>query len=337
MTATGAPPLADLVQTFFRRHLITTRGVSPHTLHAYRDAIRSLLAFAAARARSSVPELSVDDLGRDTVLSFLEYLEQKRGNASVTRNARLAAIHSLCRFIATEDPSSLSVCQQVLAIPYKRTPSRAVTCLARADIEHLLTSVDRSTPLGRRDVALLQFLYNTGARAQEVVDVRLPAVRFEAPPQVRIFGKGRKERLCPLWPETIELLRVTLKDRGVQPMDDASLFVNATGRPLTRFGLGFIVQARAAAAAASRPTLAKTRVTPHTFRHTTALHLLQSGVELNVVRSWLGHASIETTHRYIEIDLQMKRAAIEACEPPGLSSLPPAWKDPDLLTWLDGL
>jgi integrase/recombinase XerC len=337
MTATGARPLADLIQGFFRRYLITTRAVSPHTLHAYRDAIRSLLAFAATHVRSSVPELTIDDLGRDTVLSFLEHLEDKRRNAPVTRNARLAAIHSLYRFVGAEDPSCLSVCNQVLAIPYKRTPSRAVTCLAREDIEHLLASVDRSTALGRRDVAILQFLYNTGARAQEVVGVRVPAVRFDAPPQVRLFGKGRKERLCPLWPETVDLLHTMLKDRGVQPTDDTHLFVNATRRPLTRFGLGFIVHSRVAAAARSRPALAKIRITPHTFRHTTALHLLQSGVELNVVRSWLGHASINTTHAYIEVDLQMKRAAIKACEPPGLSAAAPTWKDPDLLTWLDGL
>ena len=337
MKSSNATPLPDLIQAFFRRYLISTRGVSPHTLHAYRDTIRNLLAFAAARTRSSVPKLSIDDLGRDTILAFLEHLEQKQKNSPVTRNARLAAIHSLYRFMAAEDPTSLSVCHQILAIPYKRTPSRAVTCLARADIEHLLTSVDRSTALGRRDVALMQFLYNTGARAQEVVDLRLPAVRFEPPAQVRLFGKGRKERLCPLWSETIELLHITLKERALKTTDDAPLFVNATGRCLTRFGLGFIVRARAAEAAISRPTLAKTRITPHTFRHSTALHLLQSGVELNVVRSWLGHASINTTHGYIEIDLQMKRAAIDACEPPGLNTSPPTWKDPDLLTWLDGL
>jgi site-specific recombinase XerD len=329
--------LPSVIQTFFRQHLIATRGVSPHTVHAYRDAIRGLLVFAAERCSRSVVDLRFDDLGRDTVLAFLEALEQKRGNAAVTRNARLAAIHSLCRFVALEDPTSLAVCQQVLAIPYKRTPSRPVTCLARADIEHLLGCIDRSTTRGRRDIALLQFMYNTGARAQEVVDLRIPAVRFESPPQVRLFGKGRKERLCPLWPETIDLLRATLKDRNVQLTKETPLFVNAAGRPLTRFGLGHIVRERAATAAVSKPTLSKMRITPHTFRHSTALHLLQSGVELNVVRSWLGHASIETTHSYIEVDLQMKRAAIEACEPPGIKTVTPAWKDPDVLAWLEAL
>ncbi len=329
--------LSDLIQTFFRRHLILTRGVSPHTLHAYRDAIRGLLTFAAARCGCSVVNLTIDDLGRDTILAFLEDLETRRGNMAVTRNARLAAIHSLFRFIAAEDPAAVALCGHVLASPYKRTPARPVMCLARADIEHLLNTIDRSTVLGRRDLAGLQFLYNTGARAQEVVDLRLPAVRFEAPTQVRLLGKGRKERLCPLWSETVDLLRAMLRDRGVSATDDVPLFVNALGRPLTRFGLRHIVRMRVAAAAASRPALSRTAITPHTFRHTTALHLLQAGVELNVVRSWLGHASIETTHAYIEIDLQMKRIALEACQPPTLKSLRPLWTTPDLLTWLEAL
>ena len=335
MTATL--PLATLIQTFFRRHLLVTRGVSPHTLRAYRDAIRALLVFASATARRAVVDLTLDDVGRATVLSFLDDLETRHGNAAVTRNARLAAIHSLYRFIAAEDPAVTAVAHQVLAIPYKRTPARSITCLTRADVEHVLEAVDRSTPLGRRDLALLQFLYNTGARAQEVVDLRLPAVRFDAPAQVRLLGKGRKERLCPLWTETTALLRAMLKDRAVSVTDDQPLFVNATGRPLTRFGLRHIVRTRIELAARSRPSLAKVRISPHTFRHTTALHLLQSGVELNVVRSWLGHASIETTHAYIEIDLQMKRAALEACQPPDLDSPPPSWREPDLLTWLEAL
>jgi len=329
--------LAELIQAFFRQHLIGTRGVSPHTIHAYRDAIRGLLTFAAARAHRGVVALSLDELDRGTVLAFLEHLEQQRGNAAVTRNARLAALHSLYRFIAAEDPTTLGVCQQVLGIPYKRTPARPVTCLARADVEHLLGTIGRATVRGRRDVALLQFLYNTGARAQEVVEVRLPAVRFEAPAQVRLLGKGRKERLCPLWAETVALLRAMLADRGVRPEADVPLFVNAIGHPLTRFGLRHIVRARVAAAVVARPTLAQTRISPHTFRHTTALHLLQAGVELNAVRSWLGHASIETTHAYVEVDLQMKRAALDACAPPRLTSRAPTWTTPDLLTWLEAL
>ena len=208
MTVSGSVSLADLVQAFFRRHLIATRDVSPHTVHAYRDAIRSLLTFAAARSARSVVKLSVDNLGRDTVLAFLEHLERQRGNAAATRNARLAAIHSLHRFIAVEDPTALAVCQQVLSIPYKRTSSRAVTCLARADIEHLLISIDRSTALGRRDVALLQFLYNTGARAQEVVDLRLSALRFDAPAKCDCWARvGRSGCVRFGWRQSISCVR----------------------------------------------------------------------------------------------------------------------------------
>src|SRR3954469_15773457 len=226
----GVSAVSNLIQAFFRQHLIMTRDASPHTVHAYRDAIRGLLSFAAMRSGRTVVDLVIDDLGRETVLAFLEHLEQKRGNIARTRNARLAAIHALHRYIAIEDPTCVATCQRVLAIPYKRTPSRTITCLSRADVEPLLASVDRSNRLGRRDVALLQFLYNTGARAQEVVDLRLPAIRFDQPPQVRLFGKGRKERLCPLWTETITLLRTMLKDRGVSINDDQPLFVNAANR-----------------------------------------------------------------------------------------------------------
>ena len=217
MPALTTISLATLIQTFFRQHLIAVRGVSPHTLHAYRDAIRGLLKFAATRHQCSVVELALDHIGRDTVLAFLDHLEQQRGNAAVTRNARLAAIHSLYRFMAAEDPAALGVCHQVVAIPFKRVSARTITCPPRTDIEHLLTTIDRSSILGRRDVALLQFLYNTGARAQETVDVRLPAVRFEAPAQVRLFGKGRKERCTPLRKETVKVLSAWLREREGKP------------------------------------------------------------------------------------------------------------------------
>lgn len=326
--------LPRLVQAFFRSHLVARRDVSPHTLHAYRDAMRMLLVFAAARSRRKVTDLLMDDIGRETVLAFLDHLEKQRRNSASTRNARLAAIHSFIRFASEEEPATLEMCRKVLSIPYKRTPSRAVTCLDRADVEHIVAQVDRASPAGRRDAALLQFLYNTGARAQEVVDLRLPAVRFNHPAQVRILGKGRKERLCPLWPETISLIRDMLRDRTLQGHEDLPLFLNATGRALTRFGLRYIVRTRVALAGQSRVTLASKRITPHTWRHTTALHLLQAGVDLNVVRHWLGHASIETTHAYVEVDMQTKKAALEACGALRAGKGRPRWTDPDLLDWL---
>ena len=329
--------LPDLLQRFFRVHLVAQRNVSPHTLRAYRDAMVLLLRFAALRAGVGVTALDADQIGRDVVLAFLDHLEVTRKNSVRTRNARLAAIHSFFRFVAAEEPACASLAQAVLGIPFKRGAHPILTCLDRPETEHLLAAPDRTRPAGRRDAALLWFLYNTGARAQEIVDVRIPAVRFAAPTQVRLSGKGRKERLCPLWSESVGLLRDMLRDRGVAEQAEEPLFLSAAGRPLTRFGLRYIVRQCVARAATSYPSLATKRIGPHTLRHTTALHLLQSGVELNVVRSWLGHESIETTHAYIEIDLEMKRAALEAASPsrPRVGRSP--WKEPDVLQWLETL
>jgi site-specific recombinase XerD len=329
--------LSRLVQGFFRNHLVGRRDVSPNTVCAYRDTLRMLLSFASSRMRHPAGTIDLDDLGRETVLSFLDYLEKKRRNSAVTRNARLAAIHSFFRFVAQEDPSSTSICKSVLNIPYKRVPARAVACLEREEVEHILGSIDRRDSTGRRDATIFQLLYNTGARAQEIVDLQVSSVRLSAPFQVRILGKGRKERLCPLWQETSSLIGDMLKDRNVEPHEDVPLFVNAVGQQLTRFGLRHIVHTRVAAAARSRPSLAQRKITPHSFRHATALHLIQSGVEINVVRSWLGHASIETTHAYVEVDMRMKAAALEACGAPKASNGNPRWPRQNLLTWLESL
>ena len=327
-----------LIQDFFRSHLIERRNLSPNTISAYRDTMRMFLSYVSkGRVDHPGAEITLDDLGRDAVLAFLDHLEKGRHNGASTRNARLAALQAFFRFVADEDPAALHLAERTLSIPYKRTPQRAITCLDRAEIEHLLRSVERSTPAGRRDAALLEFLYNTGARAQEVIDLHLPSIRFSAPAQVLIMGKGRKERLCPLWTETVHLVKDMLRDRDVDLAQDVPLFVNARGTALTRFGLEHIVRLHVAKAVKTLPSLLARHVTPHSFRHATALHLLQSGVDLNVVRCWLGHASIETTHSYVEIDMQMKRDALKACQPVKPSGRRPRWLEPDLLSWLESL
>ncbi|MDP3064692.1 MAG: tyrosine-type recombinase/integrase [Chloroflexota bacterium] len=335
MTLTNSLP--RLLQDFFRVHLVARRNLSQHTVRAYRDTMVLLLRFAAARTGRGVIALELTSLDPPTMFAFLEDLEVTRGNGIRTRNARLATIHTFFRYVAAEEPAAAALCQAILGIPFKRGTQSTITCLARDEIGFLLDAPDCSRPEGRRDAALLWFLYNTGARAQEVVDVRLSAVRFGAPAQVRLLGKGRKERLCPLWAETIERLRHMLKDRLANENADAPLFLNAAGRPLTRFGLRFIVRRSVTRAAASCPQLALKSISPHTFRHTTALHLLQSGVELNVARAWLGHASIETTHAYVEIDMDMKRAALAATAPPADRGSQPRWRQPDILAWLETL
>ena len=329
--------LPRLLQDFFRVHLVARRNLSENTVQTYRDALVLLLRFAAARSARDVTRLDLMCLGQSTVLAFLEDLETRRGNGVRTRNARLAAIHSFFRYVAAEEPAAAELCRGVLSIPAKRAPQAALVCLSREEITHLLGTPDGTTPKGRRDTALMWFLYNTGARAQEAVDVRLPTLRLSAPAQVRLYGKGRKERLCPLWSATVKRLRDMLRDRGITDGADQPLFLNAAGRPLTRFGVRHVIRQCVDTAATSCPSLATKSISPHTFRHTTALHLLQSGVELNVVRCWLGHASIETTHAYVEVDLVMKQAALAATVPPEDGLQQPTWRQPDLLSWLEAL
>ncbi|MDP2948759.1 MAG: tyrosine-type recombinase/integrase [Chloroflexota bacterium] len=276
-------PLPRLLQDFFRVHLVARRNLSQHTVRAYRDTLVLLLRFAASRTGRDVVALELTSLDPPIVFAFLEDLEATRGNGIRTRNARLAAIHSFFRYVAAEEPAAAALCQAILGIPVKRGTRPSITCLAREEIRYLLDTPDCSRPEGRRDAALLWFLYNTGARAQEVVDTRLSAVRLDHPAEVRLRGKGRKERLCPLWAETVQRLRHMLRDRKADQNADQPLFLNAAGRPLTRFGLRFIVRRCVTSAAASHPELARKAISPHTFRHTTALHLLQSGTELNAV------------------------------------------------------
>jgi site-specific recombinase XerD len=329
------PSLPHSLEDFFRLHLVARRNLSPNTVHTYRDALVLLLRFAAKRARRQVADLDFEHVGQEIVLAFLDDLETSRGNSIRTRNARLAVIRSFFRFVAAEEPACSAQCRRILAVPFKRRAHVPPVCLDRADVDRLLAMPDVTTHAGRRDAALFWFLYNTGARAQEVVDVHLGDIRFTPPLQVRLRGKGRKERLCPLWPQTVALLRDMIRDHP--GATDERLFRNYAGRPLTRFGLGDIVRRYAARSTLTGQRRPSPRISPHTFRHTTALHLLQSGVDITVVRSWLGHASIETTHEYVEIDMEAKRAALEAASPTPQRRRPPRWRAADVLVWLESL
>ncbi len=308
--------LPTLLRGFFEDYLAAQRDVSANTIHAYRDSIKLLLHFAARRTGRQVIRLRLADLGADTVLAFLGHLETDRKNCVATRNCRLVAVHRFFAFVACTDPRHSELCRRVMDIPVKKTVSSTSTYLDRDEMKALLAVPLPSHRFGLRDLALLTFLYNTGARASEAVGVSIRDIRFETPAYVRILGKGRKERACPLWPETVNALHASLGQRDDGDRPDAPLFLNAHGRRLGRFGVGTIVKRHVAAAARLQPSLAAKRVSPHTLRHTAAMHLLQSGVELNVIKSWLGHVSITTTSQYIEIDMAMKREALERCSPP---------------------
>jgi site-specific recombinase XerD len=331
--------LARALREFFADHLPGVRGMSPHTVCSYRDAFALLLRFLAAHPKRSVVKLDFEDVSPDSILAFLIHLEKGRGNGAATRNARLAAVHAFARFVATNHPEHLELCQRILAVPFKRARPRIVEYLEAAEIAAILDAPDRTTPDGRRDHALVLTLFNTGARVQEILDLRPSDLQLVRPFQVRLRGKGRKERLCPLWPRTVKILRALLAERGVEPASTTPLFRNHRGEPLTRFGVRYLLLKYAHAATSVVTTLRAKRVHPHVLRHTTAVHLLQSGVDLVTISHWLGHASVETTNRYAAVDLEMKRAAVAKARPIGpVDPAVAAWRtDNTILQWLEGL
>jgi site-specific recombinase XerD len=330
------PPLGAVLHSFFVDHLITVKGLRPASVRSYRDTIRLLLTFVAADKGCRITRLTLGDLSFERMVSFLRYLEVDRHNHVRTRNQRLAAIHALFDYIATRSPEMLGVCQRVAAIPMKRSAPAETRFLERDEVEQLLRQLPADGRLALRDRAILLFLYNTGARVQEVADLRVEHLDLGEHPVVRLHGKGDKWRTCPMWRQTAELLRSLLDDNPARS-PGAPVFA-AHGHALTRFGIYKVV--RRHASNLDNPRVGR-KVSPHIFRHTAAVHLLEAGVEINVIRGWLGHADLTTTNRYAEINTRAKLAALRATEPPGSSAGPrvtPVWRsDKAVLDWLASL
>jgi integrase/recombinase XerD len=330
-------PLGPILHSFFADHLIVVKGLRPASVRSYRDTIRMLLHFVAADRRCKITRLALGDLTFERVVAFLKHLEVGRANHIRTRNQRLAAVHCLFEYIAGRAPEMLVVCQRVAAVPMKRVPPPETRFLERDEVEDLLRHLPREGRLAQRDRALLLFLYNTGARVQEAADVRVEHLDLGDHPLVRLHGKGDKWRTCPLWQQTAALL-ISLLQAVNPPSSSTSAVFSAHGQPLTRFGIYKIV--RRHGAHFDDPATAR-RISPHLFRHTAAMHLLEAGVEVNVIRGWLGHADLTTTNRYAEITTKTKQAALRASEPPSTmeaSRTQPIWRtDEALLKWLASL
>lgn len=331
--------LARALRAFFADHLPRLRGMSPHTVLSYRDSLRLLLCFVAARRIASVSDLDVEHIGPQEVIDFLHHLEEARRSTASTRNVRLAAIHAFFRYLSARDPERMEQCQRVLGVPFKRAQARPVEYLEYEEINAVLCAIDRSTPDGRRDYALLATMFNTGARVQEVLDLRVSALQLQKPFQVRLVGKGRKERICPLWPQTAKVLLDWLEERSIDLRSTDRLFLNHRGEPLTRFGVRYILAKYCTRARHKAPSLEGKRLHPHSMRHSTAVHLLKAGVDLSTISHWLGHASLNTTNRYATVDLDMKRKAIAKAKPiTAPSRHARAWrKDASILEWLEAL
>jgi site-specific recombinase XerD len=329
-------PFPQLLHAFFHDWLAQQRNVSHNTVVSYRDSWRLFLRFVAAAKKKSVAKLDLNDITAIEVLAFLEDIEQVRKSSIGTRNCRLAALHSFFSFIADREPLAAAQCAGVLRIPTKQAPKLEIRDLDEEEITAILAQPDRSKIEGQRDHVLLAFLFNTGARIQEALNLTPKALRLESPFQVRLFGKGRKERICPLWPETVELLKALLKrkPRG----EDERIFVNRYDGPLGASGVRFKLKQYVAAAAKKVPSLVGKRVSPHRFRHSTAVSLVAAGVDVTVIRSWLGHESLETTNVYARANLETKRKALEKVDPSVRPDKPPRWKrEVELLEWLDSL
>jgi integrase/recombinase XerD len=329
--------LARCLRDYFADHLPHLRGLSPHTIHSYRDSLVLLLRFVASEQNQEVCDLDLDDLEPDRVLQFLAHLEKERDNSISTRNVRLAAIHAFFRYVGAHHPGHLERAQRLLGIPFKRADQRVIEYLDRTEVEAVLAQIDRSSVEGRRDYALLATMFNTGARVQEIVDLRASDLQLTKPYQLRLFGKGRKERYCPLWAQTAQVLRDCCEEQQIDFRSEARVFRNHRGMPLTRFGVRYILAKHVDRARPHVPTLDGKRLHPHSMRHSTAVALLKSGVDLSTISQWLGHASPSTTNRYASMDLEMKREAIHRVKPIA-GSRKPSWRASEtILEWLESL
>jgi integrase/recombinase XerD len=309
---------ADLLGTWIRRflldYLVRECNLARNTQHSYRDTLTLLLPFAALQVRKEVDQISVTELSAEVVRLFLQHLEDSRKCGVATRNQRLAAIHSLARFIGLRSPEHISWSGQIRTIPSKRAPRSTITYLEKSEMDALLNAPDQSTDQGRRDHAMLLFLYNPGARADEAAQTKILDLALAHSSRdhslVQIRGKGNKIRRCPLWPQTVSELSALIGRR--QSADH--VFLNRYGHAITRFGIHTMVERYVQRTLPSMPSLVGKRVSPHTIRHTTATHLLRAGVDINTIRAWLGHVSLNTTNVYAEVDLEMKAKALAACE-----------------------
>jgi integrase/recombinase XerD len=333
--------LGQIVYSFIEDHLKTQKGLRPLSIKSYRDTLRLFLIFTARDAGYRIARLSLEHLTFERVAGFLRHLEGERRNQIRTRNQRLAALHSFFDYLASRVPEMMAVAERVAAIPTKRTPLKETRFLDRDEIGALFAKLPKKSSSANRDRALLLFLYNTGARVQEVADLIVSNLELGSQPRVHLHGKGDKWRSCPLWEETAGQLRSLIDSR--KPSDPSSpVFASRSGRPLTRFGIYKIVRRRTRVLEAAQTSAYCRRISPHVFRHTTAVHLLESGVEVNVIRGWLGHVSLITTNRYAEISAKAKEAALRACQPPVEVSSgfrrSAVWReDETLLNWLSSL
>jgi integrase/recombinase XerD len=327
-------PLAPTLQAFFTERLITQRKVSPHTIAAYRDSLRLLLCFAQQQTGKPPSRLDLADVDAPLIGAFLVHLERERGNSATTRNARLAAIHSLFRYAALRHPEHAASIARVLEIPATRHRKTTIAYLDRSEIDALLAAPDRATWVGRRDHAMLLVAIQTGVRVSELINLTIAQASLTTGAHLRVIGKGDKERCAILTNETVAVLRAWLRERQGQPHQP--LFPTRRGEPLTTRAFELRLDKHTATAACACPTLRTKRITPHTLRHTNAMLLRAENVDIYTIALWLGHATVKSTEIYLHADNKLKHEAIQRAAPIG--TRPGRYRPPDtLLAFLEGL
>lgn len=330
---------SHVVTCFFTSYLAAERGLSENTIASYSDCMRLLVQYICDRLAVQPEAVGMEMITPERILEFLAYLEKERGNDPQTTNQRLAAIKTFFHFLARNVPELMHANERIQAIRFKKTDHLPPPSLTIAEVQAILNAPDTSDLLGARDKALLATLYNTGARVQELADLTLTDVRFDTPAIVLLTGKGRKQRTVPLWPETVHHLQHYLHIRQDANIESNHLFLNIENQPMTRFGIGRRVALHAETAQKQCPSLGQRSISPHVFRHTTALHLIESGNDITIVKDWLGHADLKTTIQYVEVSIQRKQEALEKLPAPTTNNQPeaPRWKQPAIMDFLSGL
>lgn len=324
--------ISSWIKRFLLEYLISIRNLSKNTQQSYRDTFRLMLPFIANKIKKPIDKLLVEDIDPDAVKAFLSDVEKNRGCSLATRNQRLASVHAFAKFVGLNSPEFIEWCRQIQMIPLKKTKRTLITYLEKSEMDALLNSPNQQTEQGKRDYTLLLFLYNTGARADEaaqliIENLNMPHAQKRDLSTVLIRGKGNKLRRCPLWQQTVNELSSLISGRD----PSEHVFLNRCKQPLTRFGVHTMVKRYAK----QIPSIKNKRVSPHTIRHTTATHLLKAGVDINTIRAWLGHVSINTTNIYAEVDLEMKARALASCEI-AEDKKPTHWRNnKDLMSFLD--
>ena len=327
------------VTNFLTHYLAAQRNLSPNTIKAYRDVFTLLLRFCRDVQGIALERLRLEQIDVSLVEAFLDYLERERKSLPQTRNHRLSALHAFFRYVQAEEPAGMLQCQTILAIPLRKHARPTVSYLSKEELAEVLAQPDLHKPGGRRDAVLLSLLYDAGARVQELVDLSVGDVRLDPPAQIRLLGKGRKMRAVPLMGNTVQLLRSHMQENHLDRPEqfDKPLFQNARHERLTRSGIRYILHKYVLVARSKCPSLNR-NVSPHTLRHTKGMHLMQSGVSLDMIRDFLGHVDAKTTQIYARANLEMKRKAIEKISEPSIVQTIPSWqKNNDLLDWLHSL